>query len=99
MDIFEHSNTIWRIFCAAKTAKLLLDLLRLPVFISEVLHKMSKRANERVESGRFAKQQSTEPSGVSDVPVHFAPLPQDDVLPFNDTDDICVDFNVGEYIR
>ncbi len=33
------------------------------------------------------------------VAVHFAPLPQDSILPFDDTNEICVDFNVPEYIR
>ncbi len=31
--------------------------------------------------------------------IHFAPLPQDSILPFDDTNDICVDFDVPEYIR
>jgi hypothetical protein len=60
---------------------------------------MSKRASERVESVELAKQQSSQPSGMSDVPVHFAPLPQDGILPFDDTKAIRVDFNVLEYIR
>ena len=60
---------------------------------------MSKRASESVESGPSTKRQSIEPSGVSDVSVHFAPIPQDDILPYDDTKAIRVDFNVLEYIR
>jgi hypothetical protein len=61
---------------------------------------MSKRAiSESGESsGPSVKRQSNESSIVSGSSLEFVSIPEDDILHFDDTRDIRVDFNVLEYI-